>query len=157
MRVLPSTIKHLLLVPVFAVLVLLGGCEGVHVEGPGFELGGKKNNVDKKVPDRAPLLIPPDRVRLPAPQQAIASTPPQNWPTDPGDIQKAEAIAAAKKKKEYEDSGDWSKKADIDEFEKVMDPIERKPGILSKNKKLDDQYRDFREYHDCTDPDCQKN
>ena len=151
------TIKRLLLVPAIAVLAFLGGCGGgVHVEGPGFELGGKKEG-DKKVPDRAPLLIPPDRVRLPAPQQAIASTPPQNWPTDPGDIQKAEAIAAAKKKKEYEDSGDWSKKADIDEFEKVMDPIERKPGILSKNKKLDDQYRDFREYHDCTGLECQKN
>ena len=147
MSVFPSTIKRLLLVPAIAVFAFLSGCGGgIHIEGPGFELGGEKKG-DKKVPDRAPLLIPPDRARLPAPQQSIASAPPQNWPNDPGDIQKAEASEAAKKQKEYEDKGDWSKKAGIDEFEKLMDPMERRGGILSKNKKLDDQYRDFKEYH----------
>jgi hypothetical protein len=128
-----STIKRLLLVPAIAVLAFLGGCGGgVHVEGPGFELGGKKEG-DKKVPDRAPLLIPPDRARLPAPQQPVASAPPSNWPKDPGEVKKAEASAAVKKQKEYEDKGDWSKKADLDEFDKLMDPMERNEnGLLDK-------------------------
>jgi len=143
MRVLPSTIKHLLLVPVFAVLVLLGGCEGVHVEGPGFELGGKKNNVDKKVPDRAPLLIPPDRARIPEPTQSTATAPPQNWPSDPDVVRKADAAEADKKQKEYEDKGDWSKKAGADEFEKLSDPMERRKGGLLdkwlKNQKDNDE------------------
>ncbi len=144
-----STMKRLLLVPAIAVLAMLGGCgSGVQLEGPGFEalgLTSKKQNSDKKVPDRAPLLIPPDRARLPAPQEPVASAPPPNWPNDPGDIQKTEAIAAAKKKKEYEESGDWSKKADIDEFEKLMDPMKRREGILSK-KPLGDRNRDFKNY-----------
>ncbi len=151
MRSLASTIKRLLLLPAFAVLVLLGGCGGgVQLEGPGFEalgITGNNNKADKKVPDRAPLLIPPDRARLPAPQQSTASVSPQNWPNDPGEILKSEETEAARKQKEYEDKGDWSKKAGIDEFEKLMDPMERRGGILSKNKKLDDQYRDFKEYH----------
>jgi hypothetical protein len=142
-----STIKRLLLVPAFAVLAFLGGCGGgIHVEGPGgFELGSKKQKGDKKVPDRAPLLIPPDRARLPAPQQPVASAPPSNWPKDPGEVKKAEASAAVKKQKEYEDKGDWSKKADIDEFEKLMDPLERSDGVLSR-KLLGDRYRDSKNY-----------
>ncbi len=144
-----STIKRLLLVPAFAVLAFLGGCgSGVQLEGPGFEalgLTSKKQKGDKKVPDRAPLLIPPDRARLPAPQQPIASAPPPNWPNDPGEFLKAEASAAVKKQKEYEDKGDWSKKADIDEFEKLMDPLERRDGVLSR-KLLGDRNRDSKNY-----------
>jgi hypothetical protein len=131
----------------------------VSLEGPGFEalgITGSKNKGDKKVPDRAPLLIPPNRARLPAPQQYIASAPPQNWPNDPGDVQRAEASAAAKKQRDYEDHGDWSKKADIDEFEKLMDPLERKKGFLSKGKKVSDEYRDFEDFNDCA-VNCSKN
>lgn len=138
--------------PALAVLALLGGCgSGVQLEGPGFEalgITGTKNKGDKKVPDRAPLLIPPDRARLPAPQQSTASAPPQNWPNDPGEILKSKVSDDARKAKEYEDKGDWSKKADIDEFEKLMDPALRKKGVFSKNKKLGDRYRDFNEYED---------
>ena len=150
MRVLSRTIKHLALVPAFTVAALLGGCGGgVSLEGPGFEalgISGTKNRADKKVPDRAPLLIPPDRARLPEPQQLIASAPPQNWPNDPGDNKKAEENAAAKKQKEYEDKGDWSKKADLDEFEKLMDPSERKGGIFGPRKALGKKYRDSTVY-----------
>ena len=33
----------------------------------------------------------------------------------------------------YQDNGDWSKKADIDEFDKLSDPIERQNvGLLNK-------------------------
>ncbi len=150
-----SSIKRLLVVPAFAVLAFLGGCgSGVHLEGPGFEalgITGNKNKADKKVPDRAPLLIPPDRARLPEPQQSIAAAPPQNWPNDPGDTRKAEEVEANKKRTEYEDKGDWSKKADIDEFDKLMDPGLRKRGILGGNNIVGDQYRSYKkpeEYED---------
>ncbi len=132
-----STMKRLLLVPAIAVLAMLGGCgSGVQLEGPGFEalgLTSKKQKSDKKVPDRAPLLIPPDLARLPAPQQPTASAPPSNWPKDPREVKKAEASVAEKKKRDYQDYGDWSKEADIDEFDKLMDPMERhKDGFLDK-------------------------
>lgn len=120
--------------------VLLGGCGGgVHLEGPGFErlgLSGNKNKKDAKVPDRAPLLLPPDRARLPEPQspeQQTASTPQPNWPVDRDITAKEEAIASAKKQKKYEDDGDWSKNAGIDEFEKLSDSMDRrKGGLLDK-------------------------
>ncbi len=152
-----SSIKSLLIVPALAVLVLLGGCGGgVHLEGPGFEalgITGNKNRGDKKVPDRAPLLIPPDRARLPEPQQSIAAAPPQNWPKDPGDTAKAEEAEADRKQRDYEDKGDWSKKAGIDEFDKLMDEGSRKKGFLDAKKKkpLSDEYREItgeKEYED---------
>ena len=72
----------------------------------------------------------------------MASAQPDNWPTDPEDSAKGEASEALKKKKEYQDKGDWSKNADIDEFEKLMDPLERTPGIFSKDRNLAKKYRD---------------
>lgn len=147
---LASKLKHLAFVPAVAALAILGGCgSGVHLEGPGFESLGLTNNKqkgDKKVPDRAPLLIPPDRARLPEPRQSVASAPPQNWPVDPGDVQKSEEDAAAKKQRDYEDKGDWSKNAGIDEFEKLMDPLSRSTGVFNRDRSLGDENRDFKEY-----------
>lgn len=154
---LTGSIKSLLPAPALAALVLLGGCGGgVHLEGPGFEalgITGNKNKADKKVPDRAPLLIPPDRARLPEPQQAIAAAPPQNWPNDPGDTARSREAEEDRKQRQYEDEGDWSKKAGIDEFEKLMDPGLRKKGFLDSKKKnaLSDDYREItgdQEYED---------
>lgn len=119
-----------------ATAALLGGCGGgVQLEGPGFErlgLTGNNNRGDAKVPDRAPLLLPPDRASLPDPQNVQQATvaPRENWPNDPDILAKDEASAAIKKQKEYEDKGDWSKKAGIDEFEKLSDPMARKQGGL---------------------------
>ncbi|GBE42110.1 hypothetical protein BMS3Bbin10_00167 [bacterium BMS3Bbin10] len=132
---LASTVRRLPLLSAFAAVLLLGGCAGggVEFEGAAFEalgLGGKKKAAEKKVPDRAPLLIPPDRARLPEPAVATAVAAPQNWPNDPDALRKAEASESDKKRKEYEDKGDWSEKADIDEFEKLMDPLQRSRGIL---------------------------
>lgn len=150
MRNLASTIKHLLLAPAFAVLALVGGCgSGVQLEGPGFEylgITGNSNKAEKKVPDRAPLLLPPDRARLPAPRQSTASVSPQNWPNDPGDVRNAEDAEIARKQKEYEDKGDWSDTADIDEFEKLMDPLDRQKGALSRGRSLPDRFRDSKNY-----------
>jgi len=141
-------IRRLAIVPALAVAMMAAGCgSGVQIEGPGFEklgLTGKKH-VEKKVPDRAPLLIPPDPNRLPEPAPQIANARPQNWPTDPESTLKAEATAIAKKKQAYQDHGDWSKKADIDEFEKVMHPEERERGIFSSGP-LSDKSRDFKTY-----------
>lgn len=150
MRILARTIRHLKFVPVIVVPALLLGCAGgVELEGPGFEALGLTSSKEKgepKVPDRAPLLLPPDRARLPEPQQSTASAPPQNWPTDPEEVRKAEASAAERKQKEYEDKGNYDPKADIDEFEKLMDPMERKKGIFGQGQILGRKYRDPGEY-----------
>lgn len=134
-----------------AAAMLLGGCGGgVSLEGPGFEalgLTGNKNKKDVKVPDRAPLLLPPDRARLPEPQQPTAvAAQQQDWPSDPDLQRKAEEEEVAVKEREYEDYGDWSKNADLDEFEKLMDPAMRSKGIFGKGRALDKKYRDTRDY-----------
>ncbi len=143
-----KTLRHL--VPAVAAAALLAGCAGgVELDGPGFDrlgLTGKKNKKEPTVPDRAPLLLPPDRARLPAPQQETANSAPQNWPTDAQEVQKAEAQEEFRKKKEYEDKGNFDPKADIDEFEKLMDPMERKPGIFGKGRLLGRKYRDPGKY-----------
>lgn len=156
MRIVANNIKCLSLVTAFAAAALLGGCGGVQLEGPGFEALGitsnKKNDTEPKVPDRAPLVIPPKRAQLPQPQtqpqpqQATASAQPQNWPTDPESLLKAEKTQAEQKKKDYADKGDWSKNADISEFEKLMDPLDRQPGIFSGGDELSDKYRDTGKY-----------
>jgi len=131
---------------------LLAACGGgVHLEGPGFEqlgLTSNKNKGDTKVPDRAPLLLPPDRAALPEPvtNQQAAANPQANWPNDPDLILKSDAVEADKKQREYEDNGDWSKNAGIDEFEKLLDPALRRKGALSKGKTVDRQYRDDKNY-----------
>ena len=128
--------KRLAIAPALAVAMISASCgPGIQLEGPGFDalgLSGKKK-AEKKVPDRAPLLIPPDPNRLPEPAPRVANARPQNWPTDPEDTVKAKASAAAKKKQAYRDGGDWSKNADIDEFEKLSDPIKREDaGLLNR-------------------------
>jgi len=136
MRDLFAHMRRLTIIPVLAAAMMLAGCgPGIQLEGPGFEALGltNKKHVEQKVPDRAPLLIPPDPNRLPEPAPKVATVRPENWPTDPEITLKAEASAAAEKQRIYEDKGDWSKKADVEEFEKLMDPIERhKGGLLDK-------------------------
>ncbi|MDA7947335.1 MAG: hypothetical protein MPJ78_07645 [Hyphomicrobiaceae bacterium] len=145
-----KTRKHLIVVPTLAVAALLAGCagDGVELQGPGFEALGltSKKKAEPKVPDRAPLLLPPDRARLPEPQQATAAAPPQNWPTDAQEVQKAEAQEKLRKQKEYQDKGNYDPKADIDEFEKLMDPLERQPGIFGRGRLLGKKYRDARDF-----------
>lgn len=145
--------KRAALAAAFAAAIALSGCgSGVQLEGPGFEalgLTSNKNKGEAKVPDRAPLLVPPDRARLPEPQQETAAAAPrENWPNDPDALAKSEASEAAAAQKEYEDNGNWDPKADIDEWNKLMDPTLRQPGILSSNKPLGDEYRDTTQYPD---------
>lgn len=116
----------------------LAGCagDGIEIQGPGFHIGGDKKKAEAKVPDRAPLLVPPDRARLPQPhsQSAVAAVQQQpNWPSDADVVREQTAIEAKQKKRDYEDHGDWSKKADIDEFEKLSDRGERmENGLLDR-------------------------
>ena len=150
MRMLTNTLRRLALLPAIVAAGLLAGCAGggVELEGPGFEslgLTGKKKKGEPKVPDRAPLLMPPDRARLPQPRQSTAAAPPQNWPNDPGDVQKAEAAEAKRIDQAYRDSGNFDPKADIDEFEKLMDPMERRPGVFGGDG-LGDKNRDAKSY-----------
>lgn len=133
---------------VLSAAAVLGGCsgiDGVDLQGPGFErlgLTGNKNRKEKKVPDRAPLLIPPNTARLPEPKPSTAvATARPDWPTDPDAQRKSEEIEQAAKQKKYEDKGDWSPDANIDEFEKLSDPMSRKRGIFSRGRALGPEYR----------------
>ena len=126
----------MVLAAVLLASVGMTGCAGVELEGPGFEalgLTGNKKKGDPKVPERAPLVLPPNRARLPEPEPTVAAAPRENWPNDPDLVRKQEVKQAEIKKKEYIDHGDWSKNAGIDEFEKLSDPLERhEGGILDK-------------------------
>ena len=147
MRKTTSSIRYLPLLTAFAAALLLAGCGGgIDFEGPGFEalgLTSKKQKGDKKVPDRAPLLIPPDRARLPAPlaSSATPAAAPQNWPTDPELVLKAEANVAEQKNKDYIDKGDWSKNANVEEFENLMGrEMSRNSGVFG-DRELSKKYR----------------
>lgn len=148
MREMVGKTRYVAVAAALATGVVLGGCsgiDGVELEGPGFEalgLTGSKNKGDKKVPDRAPLVLPPDTARLPEPEQStsVAASRP-DWPTDPDALRKEEAAEEKAKQKEYEDKGDWSKDAGIDEFEKLSDPMSRKAGIFTKGRALGPEYR----------------
>lgn len=133
-----TSMRRLAFLPVFAGMMALAGCGGgMELEGPGFKIGGNSKRPEAKVPDRAPLILPPDRARLPQPQENTSvAVQQQNWPNDPDALKKSAEEEAVKKQKEYEDKGDWSKNAGIDEFEKLMDPLERQKGILSRGRGL---------------------
>mgnify|MGYP000288946122 FL=1 len=135
MRNSPGIMKRAIMATGLASAVLLGGCAGsdVEISGPGFQIGGNKSKKEARVPDRAPLLVPPDRARLPEPvpeqPQAVAAQP--NWPNDPDLVRKSEEEEKLAKKSEYEDKGDWSGKGGAREFDKLGDSMERKEtGIL---------------------------
>jgi hypothetical protein len=110
----------------------LGGCGGVQFEGRAFDaigLGKKDEYVEKKMEDRAPLIVPPaPKLREPGPREKIAE--PQNWPVDPERKEAKEVAAAEAEKEKYYDKGDWSDKRDIDEFNKLFDEQKRRPGVF---------------------------
>lgn len=141
-------LRRLAIIPALFAAMLVAGCgSGIQLEGPGFEKLGltNKKHVEQKVPDRAPLLIPPNPNRLPEPAPKVANARPENWPTDPELTIKEQESAADEKQRIYEDKGDWSKNADIDEFEKLMDPLARSRGVFN-TKPLSDEYRDYKTY-----------
>jgi hypothetical protein len=128
--------------PLMACALALGGCGGVQFEGKMFDavgLGEKKAHVEKRLPDRAPLIVPPQQnLPQPGPRDQIAQ--PENWPQEPEVAQQRRVAAAKAKKDEYYEKGNTK---DIDEFEKLSDPLSRRPGLLSgdRDEKLSDIWR----------------
>lgn len=127
---------------VAAVLALAGCGDRVEFHGKVFEAVGLTNTektAPKDVPTRAPLVLPPTNNLPPPGEQTAAAAP--NWPNDPNQqIEQAEA-ERKRKQEEYYQKGDWSGKGGIDEFNKLMDPLERRPGLFG-GEKVKDKYRD---------------
>ena len=112
--------------------ILMSGCSGANVEIESKLLNslgiiGKGAKAENKLVDRPPL-VPPPTSKLPVPGSGRAPETAAEWPIEYADNEAR--IAALKKKKEYEDKGDWSKNRDPDEFEKLLDPLARKKGIF---------------------------
>lgn len=91
-----------------ACVAALGGCGGVELEGKVFDyagLSGSRQKVDPTMSSRAPLMVPPNLQKLPAPTESrsVAATR-QDWPDDPEKVrvraveeQKATEAELAKK------------------------------------------------------------
>lgn len=128
--------------PLLGCAIVLGGCGGVQFEGKAFDavgLGKKEKYVEKQIPDRAPLIVPPkQQLSEPGPRDRVAE--PENWPQEPETVRKRQVAATKAKKEEYYERGDTT---DIDEFEKLSDPAARRPGLLSgdRDEKLGDDWR----------------
>lgn len=128
--------------PLLGCAVALGGCGGVQFEGKVFDavgLGQKEVHAEKTVPDRAPLIVPP-KTELPPPGPRDQIAQPENWPQEPETVRQQQVAAAKAKKEEYYDKGNTT---DIDEFDKLSDPLSRRPGLLSgdRDEKLDQSWR----------------
>lgn len=126
--------------------LLLGGCGGVQFEGKVFDamgLSGEQKKQEAKLPDRAPLILPPKRaLPAPGPRQAIAD--PQSWPQDPDTLRKQVAL---EKKKEQLRCGDYDFKRKStshveDDFEEILDPMERCKGFIGRRLLGDDARAD---------------
>lgn len=71
----------------FGCVALLGGCGGVEFEGKVFDymgVSGDRQQVDPKMTERAPLMVPPNLQRLPQPTEGVSvAANRQDWPDDP--------------------------------------------------------------------------
>ncbi len=132
-------LRSLLAAPLLAATLVLGGCGGVQFEGKVFEavgLGEKPKQQEKKVADRAPLILPPKReLPAPGPGQSVAS--PESWPNDP-DAELRQQELAAKAKKTRCGDAKFEKKSSIEEFEKLSDPLLGCEGFIGKKDLIDD-------------------
>jgi len=137
-----SGFRNILAAPVLAASLLLGGCETVQLEGAIFErlgVAGEPQRVEHKMPDRAPLVLPPKRnLPAPGPREVVAN--PQAWPKDPNETLKQQEKARKLARKKQCSEGKWAKKASIEEFEKITDPLLRCKG-LGLDKDLPDAIR----------------
>ena len=68
-------------------VALLGGCGGVEFEGKVFDymgVSGDRQQIDPKMTERAPLMVPPNLQRLPTPTEGVSvAANRQDWPDDP--------------------------------------------------------------------------
>lgn len=106
------------------LLVPLAACAGTDVqinapilEAAGIQLSSKpppEPNLEK----RPPLVVPPSTEKLPEPGEKTAAVQPEVWPDDPDIRAKKLAEQKEAEHERYCREGDWSKDADIDEFNK---------------------------------------
>lgn len=117
-------------------VVALSGCAGQEVEFEGkiFDmvgLSGDRQQRDKQMEARAPLVMPPDKqLPKPGPKEQVAS--PNNWPADPDERRKKEMADQKDALERYYREGDFTDRAGIDEFEHITGKWDRRPGLLSK-------------------------
>lgn len=111
-----------------AVVLGVSACDGidsVEVNAPlldavGVNLTGKPKP-EPNLPDRAPLVLPPDAKQLPEPGERpvqVASANGQQWPQDPDQMKQAEAERLKAEREEFCKNGNWSKTTNIDDFQK---------------------------------------
>jgi hypothetical protein len=116
--------------------VALSGCVGqdVEFEGKIFDvvgLSGERKQKEKQMESRAPLVMPPSKqLPQPGPKEQVAS--PNNWPIDPDERRKQELADKKDELEKYYRDGDFSDRADIDEFEHITGKWDKRPGLLSK-------------------------
>jgi hypothetical protein len=119
-----------------AAAIILGafaaGCEGgvdLDVNAPILNAAGVnvkealmgKPAPEPNLPDRGPLVLPPQHASLPVPGQPAQSAALNNaqWPTDPEEAKKQAAKDAAAKQDDYCKNGEWTgEKRNIDQFNK---------------------------------------
>jgi len=121
--------------PAVAVALLLAGCGGgVEYNGAIFEALGVTNKPPegpKDVPTRAPLVLPPS-ASLPEPGPRQTAMAPADWPDDPQLRAEAEQAEEERKRQEYYEKGDWSDERSPADFKKLIDPLERRPGVFGR-------------------------
>jgi hypothetical protein len=111
--------KGRLLLP--ALCLALSGCGGIEFQGKIFDymgLSGNTKREDVLMSDRAPIVIPPDTKRLPAPGAAPIDR--ADWPVDSDAARKK--MVAAKEAKEQEG----------DKINDPINPYAGKPTLLDK-------------------------
>lgn len=127
-RILGSSVR--LLVAAGAALTLAAcGADDVQLNGKIFDAMGVSSKsqseakVEPKVPQRAPLVIPPTTASLPVPGSgtAVVAAAPQDqsWPTDPDQQQQAALAAKQQQQKDFCEEGKLTGQAeDFDETRK---------------------------------------
>ncbi len=143
------------LAAVLALGAFAAGCDGgvdLEVNAPLLNAAGlnvKEALLGKKapspnLPDRAPLVLPPQNAPLPVPGQAPQQTAldGQQWPADPEEAKKQAAKAEAAKKEDYCKNGDWSDRGGINEFNKNSNQDTRcRPSWISRVLGSDDSQK----------------
>ena len=88
------------------LLPVVAGCSGqdIQFEGKVFDAMGISGPAarpkDKKMAERAPLVMPPQS-QLPPPGERVAAAEEMNWPKDPELAAKAKQAAIEAERKEY--------------------------------------------------------
>ena len=125
----------LILVFTTSTLGACGGVDGVDITLPVVgNIMAKGKNKEEKMATRGALVLPPSIKGLPAPQEKGQLANNGAWPDDPDMKAKRDKKLAALKEAEYLKNGDWAGKRNggngLEDFNKKVDPFERRTGIL---------------------------